>query len=79
MSHSQLEPLPPNRLEPHPQPHPQPLPLLPLQQNSNRIIQIQLLQPQLFCALGQPQESLQPQFVAVKSLMFFASKGLFMV
>ncbi len=75
--------LPPNRLMPLPQPHPQslsqpqPQPLLrpkplPLKRDRSRMIQIQLLQPPhplLFCAFAHPQESLQPQFVAVKSLM----------
>ena len=83
MSHSQLSP--PNRLLPHPpQPHPLPRPPLPNppQQDSSRRIQIQLLPPHphpLFWELTHPQESLQPQFVAVRSLILFASKGLFML
>lgn len=80
MIHSQPS-LPPKK--PLPQPHPQllPRPLLPLQQHSSRRIQIQLPHPQpLFWELTHPQESLeQPQFVAVKSLISFSSKGLFML
>ncbi len=81
MIHSQLSP--PNML-PHPQlllrfPHPNPDPLPPKQEN-NSMIQIQLQpQPQPLLFVGQtllhPQESLQPQLVAVKSLIFIASKG----
>lgn len=79
MIHSHPPPLPLNSPMPLlPQPQPQLLLLLvPLQKNSSRRIQIQLPQPPplLLLVLAHPQESLQPQFVAVKSLMFFASIG----
>ena len=51
-----------------PQPFPQPPP-----QNSNRMIQMQLLPKIPLPQLLLPQELLQPQFVAVKSLIFSAS------
>lgn len=88
MIHSQPSP-PPNSPLPHPQLllQPQPLlrppnnPPLPPQQDNSRMIQIQLFpHPHpLFWELTHPQESLQPQLVAVKSLILIASKGLFML
>lgn len=67
--------IPPPQPLPQPQLLPQLLPPIPLppQQNKSRIIQMQLPNPPL--PLLHPQELLlQPQFVAVKSLMFIASK-----
>lgn len=81
ISHSQQPLLPPPKIPlPQPQLSSQPqLPLLPLHRNSKRIIQIQLPQPHpqllLFRELPHPQESLQPQLVAVKSLIFLPPKG----
>lgn len=82
MIHSHPPPLPPPRNPPHPQllpqllPHP---PEFPPQQHSSRRIQIQLPNPLPLphphphpLLVEHPQESLHPQFVAVKSLMFLS-------
>ncbi len=77
MIHSHPPPLPPKnppQLLPQLLPHPQP-PELPPQQDSSRRIQIQFPPPFPHphpLLVGHPQESLHPQFVAVKSLMFLS-------
>lgn len=73
MSQSQQLLLPPKSpLEEVPQP------LLPFphppQKNRSRMIQTQLPQPLLFRLPVHPQESLHPQFVAVKSLIVMPPK-----
>ena len=83
MIHSHPPPLPPPRNPPHPQllpqllPHPQLPEFPPPQQHSRRRIQIQLPNPLPLphphpLLAEHPQESLHPQFVAVKSLIFLS-------